>query len=150
MYGVTPAEYTTSNSFVQKVIEQSQYFKEGRIVILRGSHDSDTKSAYKSKKAVSKDTVTAPAQITSESTLINSGNHSDVPPGETTATETVDESGHADSPAPDSSATEIEVSCLQDAQAYLKEHFGIATYKVRTQPTVQAAAAEHGIRFVGI
>ena len=34
-YGVTPAEYTTANPFIQKVIEQSTYFKEGRIILLR-------------------------------------------------------------------------------------------------------------------
>lgn len=34
-YGVTPAEYTTDNPFMQRVIEQSGYFKEGRIRIGR-------------------------------------------------------------------------------------------------------------------
>ena len=29
-YGVTPAEFTTSNPFIQKVIENSSYFKEDR------------------------------------------------------------------------------------------------------------------------
>lgn len=37
-YGVTPAEFTTSNAFVQRVIEQSSYFREGRIKLLR-SHE---------------------------------------------------------------------------------------------------------------
>lgn len=34
-YGVTPAEYTTSDPFTQRVIEGSDYFKQGRIVLLR-------------------------------------------------------------------------------------------------------------------
>lgn len=34
-YGVTPAEYTTENILYQKIIENSKYFKLGKIVLLR-------------------------------------------------------------------------------------------------------------------
>lgn len=35
VYGITPAEYTTSDPFIQKAIEMSSYFKDGRIKELR-------------------------------------------------------------------------------------------------------------------
>lgn len=34
-YGVTPAKYTTSDAVIQKMIENSEYFKNGRIKLLR-------------------------------------------------------------------------------------------------------------------
>ena len=34
-YGVTPAEYTTSDKVLQHVIENSEYFKQGRIKLIR-------------------------------------------------------------------------------------------------------------------
>lgn len=34
-YGVTPAEFTTSDPFTQRVIEDSEYFRTGRITVLR-------------------------------------------------------------------------------------------------------------------
>lgn len=33
-FGASPAEYRTDNKFFQTIIEQSNYFKEGRIVLL--------------------------------------------------------------------------------------------------------------------
>ncbi len=35
-YGVSPAEYTTDNPVVQTLIEESSYFKNGRISLLSG------------------------------------------------------------------------------------------------------------------
>lgn len=34
-YGVTPAEYSTEDPFIQAVIENSSYYKTGRIITLR-------------------------------------------------------------------------------------------------------------------
>lgn len=34
-YGVTPATFTTSNVFYQKMIEDSDYFRSGKIALLR-------------------------------------------------------------------------------------------------------------------
>ena len=45
--------------------------------------------------------------------------------------------------------TIVEASCLQDAQAYLQEHFNISSYKVRSYDAAQKAASEHGVKFVG-
>ena len=37
-YGVTPAKYSTSNPFFQSVIENSEQFKSGRIMLLGEMH----------------------------------------------------------------------------------------------------------------
>lgn len=47
VYGVTPAEYTTSNVFIQKAIEMSSYFKEGRIVLLKSEELPSSKNESK-------------------------------------------------------------------------------------------------------
>lgn len=122
-YGVTPAEYTTANPFIQKVIEQSTYFKEGRIILLRRTALPDV--AAKSL---------APAPV---------------PEAEQSAEEAT---ASAEEVANDEAAdgfTIVEASCLQDAQAYLQEQFNISSYKVRSYDAAQKAASEHGVKFVG-
>lgn len=49
-FGASPAEYRTENKFFQTIIEQSNYFKEGRIVlldevVLEGEEDDDAVSS---------------------------------------------------------------------------------------------------------
>lgn len=53
-YGVTPAEYSTSNAFFQHVIEGSDYFKSGRIKLLREAEieDDEVTKARKERKAI--------------------------------------------------------------------------------------------------
>lgn len=46
-FGASPAEYRTENKFFQTIIEQSNYFKEGRIVlldevVLEGEEENDS------------------------------------------------------------------------------------------------------------
>ena len=44
-YGVSPAEYTTENPVVQAIIEGSEYYKSGRIRLLRQSGVAATADA---------------------------------------------------------------------------------------------------------
>lgn len=127
-YGVTPAEYTTENPFIQRVIEKSSYFKEGRITTVRSC---ETESPVKSDKPVNKPKAVtkveaAPTVVVTDVSDVT--NVSDVAPGDFEG---------------------VEVSCLQDAQAYLQEKFSISSYKVRTCEAAQRAASEHGVRFTG-
>lgn len=46
-YGVTPAEFTTSDKVLQHVIEQSAYFKQGRIKLLRKMEIAEAKPIAK-------------------------------------------------------------------------------------------------------
>lgn len=127
-YGVTPAEYTTENPFIQRVIEQSSYFKEGRITTVRSC---ETESPVKSDKPADKPRAAAKVEA---APVVEAADVSDV----------TDVSDVASGDFED-----VEVSCLQDAQAYLQDKFSISSYKVRTCEAAQRAASEHGIRFTG-
>lgn len=145
-YGVTPAEYTTDNPFIQKVIEQSTYFKEGRIITLRKATLPETTKTTKAQKVnqqkPKQELQKAPAtpDNTVAPTPIETSDVADEQKDEET-TETVEETVDG--------LTKIEASCLQDAQAYLQENFNIASYKVRSYEAAQRAASEHGVQFVG-
>ncbi len=138
-FGVTPAEYTTTNPFIQKVIEQSQYFKEGRIQIGRR-----VQLPSSAKPKAKPQTQQAPAQIQAASAPV-------VAPTPTIAAEepTADESPSNQPEDAEDNITRIEVSCLPDAQDYLQQNFGISSYKVRSKVAAQKAASEHGVMFVG-
>lgn len=145
-YGVTPAEYTTDNPFIQKVIEQSTYFKEGRIITLRKATLPETSKTAKVQKvnqqkpkqelqktSATPDTSISPAPVETSEMSVESK--------EEETTEVVEETVDG--------LTKVEASCLQDAQAYLQENFNIASYKVRSYDAAQRAASEHGVQFVG-
>lgn len=125
-YGVTPAEYTTDNPFLQRVIEQSQYFKSGRILVQRWQEISEPEKPKKMRpQAAPANTEEAPTPKT--------------PP----------QSQEAPEEPQANTAGEVEVTCLQDAQGYLLEKFNIPAYKVRSYEAAQKAAEEHGVRFTG-
>lgn len=55
-FGASPAEYRTENKFFQTIIEQSNYFKEGRIVlldevVLEGEEDDNAVSSVVESEA---------------------------------------------------------------------------------------------------
>lgn len=151
-YGVTPAEYTTSNPFIQKVIENSSYFKEGRIILLlrRTTVEEPKKPAPKPKaqpapqpapapqpkveEPVAETPAPAPVPVEAEVQKVTEPEPSTEEQAEETET---------------SGLTKVEVTCLPDAQAYLQENFNISSYKVRNCETAQLIAAEHGIQFTG-
>lgn len=133
-YGVTPAEFTTSNPFVQKVIEGSSYFKEGRIIKLRCAEiEEPVKPAPKPTPKPKAQVAPAPQPKTEA-------------PVEAEAEAGADEADGAEGEA---DMKKVEVTCLPDAQAYLQEKYGVASYKVRSCETAQRIAGEHGFVFTG-
>lgn len=148
-YGVTPAEYTTDNPFIQRVIEQSAYFKEGRIIMLR---KTDVPEQNKTVKA-QKEKVQKPKQETPKVPAPNETLDASTSDEETSEVSVLDEQQSEETTEAVDEAvdglTKVEVSCLQDAQAYLQENFNIASYKVRSYEAAQRAASEHGVQFVG-
>jgi len=160
VYGVTPAEYTTSNEFIQTVIEQSQYFKNGRITLLKSVDIADTKPTVAksaAKPAKAKATAQSASKIEAEETEVESPTLSDAADpteSEEKATGTEEEESATEDSGEAEVETEgllkVEVSCLQDAQDYLQQNYGISSYKVRTRATAQQAAREHGVEFVGV
>lgn len=155
VYGVTPAEYTTTNPFIQKVIEQSKYFKEGRITLLKRITIPDASATAKAKKTPKKPQQTPPSAPLPQPVETKAEETPEAPAPkdvEPVVEETVaaDDTAVASDTVPaDNSLTPVEVSDLQDAQGYLQQNFNIASYKVRSRVSAQKAANEHGIMFVG-
>lgn len=113
-YGVTPAEYTTSDPFIQKVIEMSTYFKEGRIILLRRTGVPEASKPV----TLSKPKPSVGAKVEPEVKA-------------------------------SCDVTVVAAGCLQDAQAYLQERFGVSSRSVRSYEAAQRTASEHGVRFTG-
>lgn len=150
-YGVTPAEYTTANPFIQRVIENSSYFKEGRIIKLRTTKLPDApKPKAKPKAATAPQPAPAP-QPKVEEPVTETPAPAPVPVEAEVqqATEPEPSTEEQAEETETSGLTKVEVTCLPDAQAYLQENFNISSYKVRNCETAQLIAAEHGIQFTG-
>lgn len=155
-YGVTPAEYSTSDPFIQTVIEQSSYFKEGRIILVRrtqvqdGPMSAKTVRAHRAPKSKASDAVAevdvAPQKVEEkvETIVTTAPQTTETDSGE--AEEIVEE---VEDMSNGIALTEVATSCLQDAQAYLQEHHGISSYKVRSYEAAQRAGSEHGVKFIG-
>lgn len=146
-YGVTPAEYTTSNPFIQKVIENSSYFKQGRITKLRTTKLPDAPKPKAKPKA-----VTAPQSAPVPQTKVEEPVAETPAPVEAEAQEATEPEPATEVQAEETETTgltKVEVTCLPDAQAYLQENFNISSYKVRNCETAQQIASEHGIQFTG-
>lgn len=148
-YGVTPAEFTTSNPFIQKVIENSYYFKEGRIKVLRrATIEEPKKPAPKAKPKVQPAPQPAPApQPKAEEPVAETSAPVEAKPQEAAEPEPAAEAQAEEAEA--NGITKVPVTCLPDAQAYLQENFNISSYKVRSCEIAQKIAAEHGIQFTG-
>lgn len=146
-YGVAPAEYTTANPFIQKVIEQSSYFKEGRITLLRRTAIPDMAKPTKATKPKPKASATPKPQSAAPGHEVSAT--AAVSEAEQVAEEVVASEEEAANDEATDNLTIVEASCLQDAQAYLQERFNISSYKVRTYWSAQRAAAEHGVIFTG-
>lgn len=150
-YGVTPAEFTTSNPFIQKVIENSSYFKEGRIIIQRrATIEEPKKPAPKAKPKAQPAPQPAP-QPKAEEPVAETPAPTPAPveaePQEAAEPEPAAEAQTEEAEA--NGITKVPVTCLPDAHAYLQENFNISSYKVRSCEIAQKIAAEHGIQFTG-
>lgn len=131
-YGVTPATYSTTNPLFQIVIENSEYYKSGRITLL-GEMDVAGEAPVKIHKASVESAVASSAE-----------------PPTASLTEQTDEPGEETADSADG-LTVVEVADKSDAIEYLKEHYpdkGYGAVKLRTHAAFDAACAEHGIKFV--
>lgn len=132
VYGVTPAEFSTGDPVYQRIIEGSTYFKRGRIKLIRKSGTPDIAKGSKPTQATTPKPVAQqeaqPAEVQEEA------------------------SGSAEEMAQNDEVPlqEVEVSCLPEAQNYLRDNFGIATSKSRSKEKAQSLANENGIVFVGL
>ena len=155
-YGVTPAKYSTSNPFFQSVIENSEQFKSGRIMLL-GEMEVPDDAATKARKArMAAKAAEKPAPVPETPTHVaeepvtpttpakESPSESEQPTGETQ-----DETLQGDDE--DADGSKIKVADKPDAIEYLKERFpekGYTAVKLRTKTAFDTACKECGVEFV--
>lgn len=165
-YGVTPAKYSTSNPFFQSVIENSEQFKSGRIMLL-GEMEVPDDAATKARKArkaakaaekpakeeqspVTETTVPeTPAPVVDEPVTPTTPAKESPAESEQPTDETQDETLQGD--GDDADGGKIMVADKPDAIEYLKERFpekGYTAVKLRTKTAFDAACKECGVEFV--
>lgn len=152
-YGVTPAEYSTGDPVQQRIIENSAYFKNGRIKFLRKTGKPDPVKRREPKPAPAPTPVQAPqaepqaATKSAEATPEAPAQEGEPMNSETDVDDFIEQTvAEAEEGTPEA----IEVSCLTDAQNYLRDNFGIPTSKSRSKEKAQDFARENGIVFVGL
>lgn len=155
-YGVTPAKYSTSNPFFQSVIENSEQFKSGRIMLLGEMEvpdDAATKArkARMAAKAAEKPAPVpeTPAPVVEEPVTPTTPAKESPAESEQPTGETQDETLQNDEE--DADGIKIKVADKPDAIEYLKESFpekGYTAVKLRTKTAFDAACKECGVEFV--
>jgi hypothetical protein len=157
-YGVTPAKYSTSNAFYQRVIEESDYFKSGRIQLLSTMDvpgDATKKPRKAAKTAGVKPLSVGDATAAGEGTTVTETPATPATPAEETPAE-AEQTGEAqDGTLQDDGSTAdgntITVSDKYEAIEYLKEHFadkGYTATGLRTKAAFEAACRECGVTFM--
>lgn len=135
-YGVTPARYTTSNAIVQHAIENTREYKTGRIRLL--GVNPTTPLVYERKHNHSEQPTKA--EDRSDTTPDNGG----ATPDDEGATP--DDNSQSGEVAQEPEEQRVEVTCVEDAIEYLKEHFGLKNLRGRN--SMEKAAKDRGIVFV--
>lgn len=165
-YGVTPATFTTEDPMKQAIIENSHYFKSGKIYL---SREYTGTGKYKERIIEHHaDTGThIPGAAATACTVMDSALNPNGKPAEADVTVATDEvvPEEAENPAeegenegttaePAEETTEnndgkkiVEVSDIDEARHYLNTTFEVAMSRMRYNSNVTQIAAEHGIVF---
>ena len=165
-YGVTPAQYSTSNPFFQSVIENSKQFKSGRIELL-GTMEVPDDAATKARKArMAAKAAEKPAKDEQSPVTETPVPETPAPvvkepvtpttPAEETPAEEVQPTGETQDETlqgdgDDADGGKIKVADKNEAIEYLKEHFAEKNYtatSLRTKTAFEAACKECGVEFV--
>lgn len=145
-YGVTPATFTTEDPMKQMIIEKSDYFKSGKIFVVR-----EMEGTGKYKERIVDHHADAGTHMggvaATAGAVIDSPLNPDYKPEQQAETEPVEE--------PVESETEdgmkiVEVTDIDAARDYLSETFNIARSNIRYKSNVLEMAANNKIKFVGL
>ena len=148
-YGVTPAEYSTRDPFVQTVIERSEYFKEGRIRLHKEYKEEGVKNA--SQKTKSRGKLSSPPTNQIQAPDTEGDNIPDTEGDNIPDTEReISVENEEPEDGGGESEVRVKVSCLTEAQNYLKDHFGIATSRSRSRERAHELALQNGVIFEGL
>ena len=178
-YGVTPAEFTTENPMTQAIIENSDYFKKGKIFLMRevegtgkfkefvkGQHvnEGNHKGGQAATASAIADTALnpdvspkteIPAAYATGTVAETDGGASDTVADEDENPSDEGEGVDAGTDPADGTVTEdgkriVEVTDIDDARDYLVDEYGIARSSLRSNVSVYRASEEHNIVFKGI
>ena len=165
-YGVTPAKFSTSNTFFQNVIENSEQFKSGRIQLLGTTEVADDAATKARKARLAAKAAAMPVKEGQNTVQENAVSETPAPVAEEPVTPTVpveETPAEAEQPTDetqddtlqgdgeDADGGKVKVADKSDAIEYLKEKFpekGYTAVKLRTKTAFEAACKECGVEFV--
>lgn len=148
-YGITPAEYSTRDPFVQAVIERSDYFKEGRIRLAREIKEARGERGSRAPEAGSQNrriTGSRAPEAGRQEGAAKAAAQNQASPSQEEQEDMIEQEEGIEN----GEAERVQVSCLTEAQNYLKEHFGIATSRSRSRERAHELALQNGVIFEGL
>ena len=178
-YGVTPAEFTTENPMTQTIIENSDYFKKGKIFLMRevegtGKFKEFVKGQHANEGNHKGGQAATASAIADTALNPDVSPKTEIPAADATGTVAETDGGASgtvadedENPSDDGVGVEVgidpadgtvtedgkrivEVTDIDDARDYLVEEFQIARSSLRSNVSVFRAAEEHNIVFKGI
>lgn len=167
-YGVTPAEFTTENPMTQAIIENSDYFKKGKIILMREVDGTGKFKEFVKGQHANEGNHKGGQAATASAIYDTSLNPNCAPKTETPAADATGTVADADeNPSDEVDVVEggidpaegtvtadgkriVEVTDIDDARDYLVDEYGIARSSLRSNVSVFRAAEEHNIVFKGI
>lgn len=169
-YGLTPATYKSEDPIIQTIIEKSDYFRSGRIFLVKSEFIKDVPDPVPAAPAQKPAKVEKPAPK-SEPTATDSGeqtkanelgeNAQNEQTGQSNAIPTSEDSAPAQEEQTNSDADNgqkeiqidengfaiVDVTCTEDARRYLIDNFGFTPSAVRTKDFIRNKAAANKIKF---
>lgn len=169
-YGLTPATYKSEDPILQTIIEKSDYFRSGRIFLVKSEFIKDVPDPIPAAPVQKPAKVEKPAPK-SEPTVTDSGEQTKVnesgenaqneQTGQSNAIPTSEDTAPAQGEQTNSDADNgqkeisidengfaiIDVTCTEDARRYLIENFGFTPSAVRTKDFIRNKAAANKIKF---
>lgn len=154
-YGIVPAQYMTENPFMQAVVENSDYYKNGKIILIREIEGS---GKYQLPVRNSQSVNHMPGQAATASAILDSclnpdgsGTIARGTVAEASASARGTEMGtEAGTEGVADGMTVVEVTDIDDAREYLVEKFSMARSTLRYKSNVLKEAEERRIKFVGL
>lgn len=173
-FGITPAEYSTTNPMYQHIIENSNYFKEGHIFLIREAEVEDDAAAIARKKREAKRAEVAKAakeaaeakaaekaekKAASKPAKADDAAEADNNPEPEQAEATNEneaegvnlledepqEEGNQDDVTTSDGTITINATCKEDVVSYLKENYKYTSIQLRSNKQISEALKEHGI-----
>lgn len=169
-YGLTPATYKSEDPILQTIIEKSDYFRSGRIFLVKSEFIKDVPDPVPAAPVQKPAKVEKPAPK-SEPTVTDSGEQTKVnesgenaqneQTGQSNAIPTSEDTAPAQGEQTNSDADNgqkeiqidengfaiIDVTCTEDARRYLIDNFGFTPSAVRTKDFIRNKAAANKIKF---